>query len=168
MKPAKELSFVNRTMLFLTLLALSAGRGAADDGSWVTQRGYVPAEGALYSEAGNPDIVMEKEYLELRDVGLGTTRAVFQFRNTTAAAVIAECAFPILFDFVTRPITLDGKGSWPRTPRAPECPRRGTSATLCPAGTPFVSKGRSRTKDSSVTCFLHLQFLLNPGTRPAH
>lgn len=103
---------MNRTMLFLALLALGAGRAAADDGSWVTQRGYVPAEGALYSEAGNPDIVMEKEYLELRDVGLGTTRAVFQFRNTAAAAVIAECAFPILFDFVCRQITLDGVPAW--------------------------------------------------------
>ena len=102
---------MNRTLLFLILLAFSAGRCAADDGSWVTDRGYVPAEGALYSETGNPDIVMEKEYLELRDIGLGTTRAVFQFRNTADAAVTAECAFPISFDFVARPITLDGKGN---------------------------------------------------------
>ncbi len=102
---------MNRTVLFLLLLSFGAGRCAADDGAWVTERGYVPAEGALYSEAGNPDVVMEKEYLELRDIGLGTTRAVFQFRNTAAAAVTVECAFPILFDFVARPITLDEKGN---------------------------------------------------------
>jgi hypothetical protein len=98
-------------VLALLALTLSAPRASADDGSWVTRRGYVPSEGALYSETGNPDIVMEKEYLELRDVGLGATRAVFQFHNTSSAAVTVECAFPILVDFDVRAIKLDGDGS---------------------------------------------------------
>jgi hypothetical protein len=102
---------MNRTLLFLLLLVYGADRSAADDGAWVTERGYTPAEGALYSEADNPDIILQKEYLELRDVGLGTTRAVFLFRNTAAAAVIAECAFPIFFDFDCRPVTLTDSGS---------------------------------------------------------
>ena len=76
----------------------------------VTNRGYVPAEGALYSEQGNPNVVMEQEYLELRDVGLGSTRAVFQFRNIAASAVTVECGFPIDFAFTARRITLDGTG----------------------------------------------------------
>lgn len=97
-------------ILALLALALCAPRGLADDGSWVTERGYVPSEGALYSETGDPDVVMEKEYLELRDVGLGATRAVFQFHNTRSAGVTVECAFPIRFDFTARPITLDGNG----------------------------------------------------------
>ncbi len=100
---------MNRTLLLLLILAFSAPRLPADDGPWSARRGYSPAEGALYSEPANPDIVMDKEYLELRDLGLGTTRAVFQFRNTSEAAVTAECAFPIIFDFIARPITLD---SW--------------------------------------------------------
>jgi hypothetical protein len=90
--------------MFLAL-ALGAPRARADDGSWVTERGYVPAEGALYSETGNPDVVMEKEYLELRDIGLGATRAVFQFRNMQSGPLTVECAFPIRFDFTVRPIT---------------------------------------------------------------
>jgi len=98
---------MNRVLPFLLLLAFSTQRLPADDGSWATERGYVPAEGALYAESENPDIVLEKEYLELRDMGLGTTRAVFQFRNTADAAVTAECGFPITFDFTCRPISLE-------------------------------------------------------------
>jgi hypothetical protein len=97
-------------VLALAALALCARRLPADDGSWVSTRGYVPAEGALYSETGNPDIVMQKEFLELRDVGLGSTRAVFQFHNDGGSAVTVECAFPIRFDFAARAVALDGKG----------------------------------------------------------
>jgi hypothetical protein len=86
----------------LLALVLGAPRAGADDGSWATGRGYTPAEGALYSETGNPDVVMEKEYLELRDVGLGATRAVFQFRNARDEPLTVECAFPIRFDFTAR------------------------------------------------------------------
>lgn len=100
---------MNRTLLLLLVLAFGARQLPADDGSWETRRGYAPAEGALYSEAENPDIVMEKEYLELRDIGLGSTRAVFQFRNTADTAVTVECAFPIIFDFTVRPIAVE---SW--------------------------------------------------------
>jgi len=92
------------------VLAVQAPRLAADDGSWETDRGYVPAEGALYSEQGNPDIVMEKEYLELQDTARGATRAVFQFRNTSSSAVTAECGFPVDFELTVRQVTLDGKG----------------------------------------------------------
>ncbi len=97
-------------LLALLAFVLCAPRGLADDGSWSTERGYAPSEGALYSETGNPDVVLEKEYLELRDLGLGSTRAVFQFHNTSSDTVTVECTFPIRFDFTARPITLDEKG----------------------------------------------------------
>jgi len=102
---------MNRLFIVVSVLMLLAPRVPADDGSWVTDRGYVPVEGALYSEQGNPDIVLEKEYLELRDVGLGSTRAVFQFRNTSGSAVISECGFPVDFEFTVRQVTLDGNGN---------------------------------------------------------
>ncbi|MGO9307737.1 MAG: NADase-type glycan-binding domain-containing protein [Spirochaetia bacterium] len=97
-------------LLALLALVLCAHPALADDGSWTTERGYSPSEGALYAETGSPDVVMEKEYLELRDLGLGSTRAVFQFQNVSTEAVTAQCAFPIRFDFAARPVTLDEKG----------------------------------------------------------
>jgi hypothetical protein len=103
--------FCLHAAVLCVLVTIGAPRASADDGSWVSERGYVPAEGALYAEDGSTDVVMEKEYLELRDVSLGSTRAVFQFHNTGDAAVIVECAFPIQFDFAARSITLDEKGN---------------------------------------------------------
>ncbi len=101
---------MNRLLPVLLVLAFLGPRVAADDGSWETDRGYVPAEGALYSEQGNPDIVMDKEYLELRDVARGSTRAIFQFRNTSSSPVTVECGFPVDFEFAARQVTLDGTG----------------------------------------------------------
>jgi hypothetical protein len=76
------------------ILSLAAAATiAADDGSWGDFRGYTPAEGPLYSEAGNPDVALEKEYLELGDYKTGSTRAVFQFRNTAKKSLVVECAF---------------------------------------------------------------------------
>jgi hypothetical protein len=97
-------------LLALLMLAFCVPRGLADDGSWTTERGYSPSEGALYAETGSPDIVLQKEYLELRDLGLGSTRAVFQFQNVSTEAVTVECSFPMRFELSARPITLDEKG----------------------------------------------------------
>jgi hypothetical protein len=97
---------------FLAMLFLGAAFVLfADDGSWSDSRGYTPAEGALYSEAGNPAVSLEKEYLELSDYEAGSTRAVFQFRNTSKAPVTIECAFPVRIEWYVVPIKLglDGK-----------------------------------------------------------
>lgn len=83
---------------------------AADDGSWGDFRGYTPAEGPLYSEAGNPDVALEKEYLELGDYKTGSTRAVFQFRNTAKKSLVVECAFPVRLEWPVTPIWLDEDG----------------------------------------------------------
>jgi len=79
----------------------------ADDGTWSDSRGFTPSEGALYSIQGNPDIMLEKEYLELSDYKSGRTRAVFLFTNTSKAAVTSECAFPILMEFLVSELALD-------------------------------------------------------------
>ena len=116
------------------LLAVQAPRLAADDGSWETDRGYVPAEGALYSEQGNPDIVMEKEYLELRDTATGATRAVFQFHNTSSSAVTADCGFPVDFELTVRQVTLDGKGQMVPAPQDGQDGQDNGGSAAAPAG----------------------------------
>jgi hypothetical protein len=84
---------------------------AADDGSWSDSRGYTPAEGALYSEEGNPDVALEKEYLELGDYKTGSTRAVFQFRNTAKKDLVVECAFPVRIEWSVHPVKFDQAGN---------------------------------------------------------
>ncbi len=98
--------------LLLAIVSFAAAAAlAADDGSWGDSRGYTPAEGPLYSEAGNPDVTLEKEYLELGDYKTGSTRAVFQFRNTAKKSLVVECAFPIRIEWYVTPIWLDEDGS---------------------------------------------------------
>ena len=77
------------------LLAAAAFAGWADDGSWSIDRAYDPSEGALYAEAGNPDIVLQREFLELDEVATGSTTAVFQFHNTARGAVTVQAGFPL-------------------------------------------------------------------------
>jgi hypothetical protein len=98
--------------LFLAyFLIASASILFADDGSWSDSRGYTPAEGALYSELGDPDVALEKEYLELGDYKTGSTRAAFQFRNTAARSLDIECAFPVRIEWGVSPIKLDQAGA---------------------------------------------------------
>jgi len=94
-------------LLLLPLLLAGAGFLFADDGSWSDSRGFTPSVGALYSTQGNPDIALEKEYLELSDYRSGRTRAVFLFTNTAKAAVTVECAFPITLSFLVTELALD-------------------------------------------------------------
>jgi hypothetical protein len=97
---------MKKPSLVLLLLA-GAALLFADDGSWGDSRGFTPSVGDLYSLQGNPDIVLDKEYLELSDYRTGRTRAVFLFANTSKAAVTVECAFPVLLEFLVDQIALD-------------------------------------------------------------
>jgi hypothetical protein len=92
---------MRRLLLVFLTLALLASRAFADDG-WMTERGYTPSEGALRCDTADTPVVLEKEYLELRDLGLGSTRAVYLFHNTADSAVAVDCSFPLAFDFLAR------------------------------------------------------------------
>ena len=100
-----------RVRYSILVFLAGAGLAIADDGSWSESRGYTPAEGALYAEEGNQDITLEKEYLELSDYKTGTTRAVFQFRNTARKAVTVECAFPIKLVWNVPELSGSGEGA---------------------------------------------------------
>ena len=98
-------------LLILGAFLLAAASILADDGSWSSDRGIVPAEGALYSEAGQTPIALEKEYLELTELESGSTRAVFQFHNTSNQPLTVECAFPIRITFsLSQPYVFDARG----------------------------------------------------------
>jgi hypothetical protein len=97
--------------ILLACFLASSASISADDGSWSSDRGFVPAEGALYSEAGQTPIALEKEYLELSEVVSGRTRAVFQFHNTSNQPLTVECAFPIRITFsLSQPYVFDAQG----------------------------------------------------------
>jgi hypothetical protein len=69
----------------------------ADDGSWSTN--YDLSQGLLYSEIENPDIMLEKEFLVLKDITAGEVEAVFQFYNTKNAGVRTQAGFPVEVSF---------------------------------------------------------------------
>jgi len=100
-----------KTILFALLTAYFSCLAMADDGSWSDSRGYTPAEGALYSVEGNPDIALEKEYLELSDFKSGATRAVFLFRNGSNRPLRVECAFPLSLEWYSSEIAIDAAGN---------------------------------------------------------
>ncbi|MBI9101529.1 MAG: hypothetical protein JEY99_03865 [Spirochaetales bacterium] len=63
----------------------------ADDGSW--SKSFTISGGAIYSEEDEEDIILEKELLIFNGI---TTRAVFQFKNTSNRRKVITCGFPVV------------------------------------------------------------------------
>ncbi len=89
-----------RLMLLLAAFVLAAAGGFGDEAPQV--RSYTPWAGTLESGDSGTAVSMEKVALELRDLGLGSTRAVYLFHNTSDSAVTADCFFPLELDFTSR------------------------------------------------------------------
>ena len=144
------------------VLALGAPFACADDESGAPEPDPVAAAGALYAETGTADVVMEKEYIELRDAGSGATRAVFQFRNTRAEPVTVVCVFPIRLETSG---SRDDSGFVSDLFAALGAPAAGTSREFEPAklaglfGLRIQQDGREIPVDSCVA---------DSGTEPGH
>ena len=88
---------LKKAVIITVILYLGAGL-YADDGSW--SKSFTISGGSIYSEEDDKNIVLEKELLIFNG---RTTRAVFQFRNTSSREIRMTCGFPIIHDITSFP-----------------------------------------------------------------